>query len=107
MEWEAELGACTPRQERRGERDVPSPDLGPWRSAHEDGATSLRALIDASPGLRGEKFFLEYARGLRIFVLRRKEFKVHEEEHKGRKTTGKMKTTQRKKPAATLQNSNS
>jgi hypothetical protein len=38
-----------------GERDVPSPDLGPWRSAHEDDATSLRALIDASPGLRGEK----------------------------------------------------
>jgi hypothetical protein len=45
-------------------------------------------------------FFLEYARGLRIFVLRRKEFKVHEEEHKGRKTTGKAKTTRRKKPAS-------
>jgi hypothetical protein len=44
-------------------------------------------------------FFLEYARGLRIFVLRRKEFKVHEE-HKGRKTTGKTKTTQRKKPTS-------
>jgi hypothetical protein len=55
MEWEAELGACTPRQERRGERDVPSPDLGPWCSAHEDDVASLRALIDASPGLRGEK----------------------------------------------------
>jgi hypothetical protein len=44
--------------------------------------------------------FLEYVRGLRIFVLRRKKFKVHEEEHKGRKTIGKTKTTQRKKPAS-------
>jgi hypothetical protein len=58
MELEAELGAVTPSRMLSPWIDMCSPELGPRRSAQDAGPRFLRSLIDAIPGLRGERVTL-------------------------------------------------